>query len=137
MTPSSVLMLWYRIVSYRVVSCHVQVTVAIACIRHSPSLHFAVIQVRANDEGVDVKLEACTSELHDLTPFNVCRAFSREPPDNYLPVSHTCFFELELPRYSSVSVMRERLRYSIMNCAAIDTDNTPLGMNAAAMGWEE
>lgn len=116
-------------------SCRVQVAVAIACIRYSPSLHFAVIQVRANEEGVDVKVERLNCMISRL--LNVCRAFSREPPDNYLPVSHTCFFELELPRYSSVSVMRERLRYSIMNCAAIDTDNTPLGMNAAAMGWEE
>jgi len=42
--------------------------------------------------------------------------------DQILPVSHTCFFSLELPRYSSKQVMREKLMYSIVNCTAIDAD---------------
>jgi len=63
--------------------------------------------------------------------------FSRSPPDTYFPVAHTCFFQLELPRYSSVEVCRQRLRYAIYNCQAIDGDDTGVGMAAAAMGWEE
>ena len=36
-------------------------------------------------------------------PFKI-QAFAREPADAYLPVAHTCFFSLELPRYSSREV---------------------------------
>lgn len=65
------------------------------------------------------------------------QSFGKSPADNYLPVSHTCFFSLELPRYSSIDVMREKLRYAVMNCLAIDGDDTSIGMQAAAMEWEE
>lgn len=50
------------------------------------------------------------------------QALERPVPDMYLPLSHTCFFSLELPRYSSQDVLRERLLYAITNCHAIDTD---------------
>jgi E3 ubiquitin-protein ligase HERC2 len=63
--------------------------------------------------------------------------FSRTPADNYLPVSHTCFFSLELPAYSSLEVMKQKLTYAIYNCQAIDGDDTSVGMQAASMGWEE
>ena len=46
------------------------------------------------------------------------------PADQYLPVAHTCFFSLELPRYSSLQVTRERLQYAIFNCQAIDGDGS-------------
>eukprot|EP00163_Fabomonas_tropica_P003354 TRINITY_DN12848_c0_g2_i1.p1 TRINITY_DN12848_c0_g2~~TRINITY_DN12848_c0_g2_i1.p1 ORF type:complete len:3091 (+),score=552.10 TRINITY_DN12848_c0_g2_i1:91-9273(+) len=42
--------------------------------------------------------------------------------DHYLPISHTCFFSLELPRYSSAEVMRSKLLYAITECREIDTD---------------
>lgn len=44
------------------------------------------------------------------------------PADQYMPVAHTCFFSLELPRYSSLEITRDRLRYAIVNCQAIDVD---------------
>jgi E3 ubiquitin-protein ligase HERC2 len=44
------------------------------------------------------------------------QAFGRSPPDSYLPVSHTCFFSLELPAYSSQEVMTAKLTYAIYNC---------------------
>jgi len=47
--------------------------------------------------------------------------------DYYLPVSHTCFFALELPRYSTEDVMRERLLYAINNCTTVDADATHEG----------
>eukprot|EP01119_Soliformovum_irregulare_P017292 TRINITY_DN5115_c0_g1_i2.p1 TRINITY_DN5115_c0_g1~~TRINITY_DN5115_c0_g1_i2.p1 ORF type:complete len:2108 (+),score=625.85 TRINITY_DN5115_c0_g1_i2:350-6673(+) len=50
---------------------------------------------------------------------------STETPDKTLPTSHTCFFELELPAYSSYEVMREKLIYAISECEAIDTDFNP------------
>ena len=33
--------------------------------------------------------------------------------DNMLPIAHTCFFQLELPQYSSKQIMRERLLVAI------------------------
>lgn len=65
------------------------------------------------------------------------QGFTRQPADVYLPVSHTCFFSLELPQYSTLDIMKEKLRYAIFNCQAIDGDNTAAGIAAAAMGWEE
>eukprot|EP00479_Gromia_sphaerica_P002636 TRINITY_DN13102_c0_g1_i1.p1 TRINITY_DN13102_c0_g1~~TRINITY_DN13102_c0_g1_i1.p1 ORF type:complete len:100 (-),score=14.37 TRINITY_DN13102_c0_g1_i1:52-351(-) len=47
-----------------------------------------------------------------------------EFPDAWLPVAHTCFFSLELPRYSSKEIMRERIVYAIQNCRTIDADQT-------------
>jgi hypothetical protein len=72
-----------------------------------------------------------------------------ENPDKTLPVcavvqalilscscsfqlSHTCFFELELPEYSSFDVLRQKIVYAITECEAIDTDFNP---NNADM-WE-
>ena len=43
-------------------------------------------------------------------------------PNNYLPVSHTCFFQLDLPRYTSAEIMYEKLVYAITHCGSIDTD---------------
>jgi hypothetical protein len=52
-------------------------------------------------------------------------------PDNYLPVAHTCFFTLDLPAYSSKTVMRDKLLYAITHCQAIDLDRMAEG------GWDE
>ena len=57
--------------------------------------------------------------------------------NNYMPVAHTCFFQCELPQYSTIDIMRAKLRYAIFNCQAIDGDDTGVGMQAAAMGWED
>jgi len=42
--------------------------------------------------------------------------------DKMLPVAHTCFFSIELPRYTEYDILREKLLYAITNCQAIDTD---------------
>jgi hypothetical protein len=65
------------------------------------------------------------------------QSFDKRPPDNYLPVAHTCFFSLELPRYSTLDIMKDKLRYAIFNCQAIDGDETSSGNTLAAMGWGE
>jgi len=49
-------------------------------------------------------------------------------PDKSLPESHTCFFELELPEYSSFEVLKQKLFYAITECEAIDTDFNPQNM---------
>lgn len=54
------------------------------------------------------------------------------PADQYLPVSHTCFFTLDLPEYTSEDVTREKLMYAITHCQAIDLDKV-----AGAEGWDE
>ncbi|CAF1141610.1 unnamed protein product [Rotaria sordida] len=36
--------------------------------------------------------------------------------------SHTCFFTLDLPEYSTTDIMYERLNYAITNCTSIDGD---------------
>lgn len=52
-------------------------------------------------------------------------------PNAFLPASHTCFFKLDLPAYSSREMMGSKLRYAIRFCNAIDTDNT----SADASAW--
>lgn len=52
--------------------------------------------------------------------------------DNALPISHTCFFSLELPRPSSKEILRSKLLYAINNCMAIDADTA-----ADAVDWNE
>ncbi|CAM9092811.1 unnamed protein product, partial [Ectocarpus fasciculatus] len=43
-------------------------------------------------------------------------------PDQYLPKAHTCFFSINLPRYSTKEVLADRLRYAIRNCTEMDAD---------------
>ncbi len=43
-------------------------------------------------------------------------------PDIMLPVAHTCFFSIELPKYSVYEILRDKLKYAITHCQAIDTD---------------
>eukprot|EP00455_Lapot_gusevi_P053295 TRINITY_DN828_c0_g1_i6.p1 TRINITY_DN828_c0_g1~~TRINITY_DN828_c0_g1_i6.p1 ORF type:complete len:913 (+),score=475.06 TRINITY_DN828_c0_g1_i6:344-2740(+) len=42
--------------------------------------------------------------------------------DDMLPITHTCFFSIELPRYSTLDIMTERITYAMVNCSAIDGD---------------
>ena len=49
-------------------------------------------------------------------------------PDGHFPVSHTCFFSMEWPRYSSVEVGRAKLMYAIANCIDMDMDHTTEGL---------
>ncbi|CDJ51166.1 HECT type ubiquitin ligase, putative [Eimeria brunetti] len=51
--------------------------------------------------------------------------------DEMLPQSHTCFFQVDLPPYSSYEVLRRKLLYAVTEGIAIDADNT-----ADAANWE-
>ncbi|RLN67201.1 hypothetical protein BBJ29_006242 [Phytophthora kernoviae] len=42
--------------------------------------------------------------------------------DSQMPKSHTCFFALQLPRYSSDDICRDRLLYAVRNCIEMDGD---------------
>ena len=39
--------------------------------------------------------------------------------DGSLPRAHTCFFQIDLPWYSSVAVMRDRVLFAIRNCITV------------------
>lgn len=52
-------------------------------------------------------------------------------PDGYMPVAHTCFFQIDLPPYSSKEIMKEKFLYAITHCQAIDLDRIADG------GWDE
>jgi hypothetical protein len=43
-------------------------------------------------------------------------------PDQYLPKAHTCFFSINLPKYSTKQLMRDKLMYAIFNCTEMDAD---------------
>jgi len=45
--------------------------------------------------------------------------------DESLPISHTCFFSIDLPNYSSLEVLKKKVLYAIYNCTAIDVDFNP------------
>ena len=49
------------------------------------------------------------------------------PPncDQSLPIAHTCFFAIDVPRYSTEEIMRDKFLYAIKFCQAIDTDGSP------------
>jgi len=49
-------------------------------------------------------------------------ATAHKNTDLNLPESHTCFFQLDLPNYSTYEIMRERCLYAFMNCRSIDND---------------
>ena len=48
---------------------------------------------------------------------------NKQNPDHRFPKADTCFFNLELPPYSSVKIMREKLNIVINMSGAIDADD--------------
>lgn len=47
-------------------------------------------------------------------------------------MSHTCFFTIDLPAYTSRAALEAKLRYAVQHCQAIDTDN-----DASRDDWAE
>ena len=43
-------------------------------------------------------------------------------PDSFLPKAHTCFFSINLPKYTRKEIMHEKLLYAIYNCTEMDAD---------------
>jgi len=53
--------------------------------------------------------------------------------DILLPKAHTCFFSINLPKYSTKEILAEKLRYAIINCTEMDGD---FRVDAATVpGW--
>jgi hypothetical protein len=59
----------------------------------------------------------------------------RSNPDSVLPLSHTCFFSIEIPAYTSKQILKEKLLYSILHCRAIDTDYTSTAIQGRDSNW--
>eukprot|EP00920_Eleutheroschizon_duboscqi_P023727 GHVT01059078.1.p1 GENE.GHVT01059078.1~~GHVT01059078.1.p1 ORF type:complete len:996 (-),score=273.43 GHVT01059078.1:474-3077(-) len=59
-------------------------------------------------------------------------AATKRPEDNVLPSSHTCFFQVEFPVYSSKEILRQKLLYAITEGLAIDADN-----DAVNVDWDD
>lgn len=58
--------------------------------------------------------------------------------DGRLPSADTCFFTLILPMYSSVDVMRERIRQAIsLGSWRMDGDNVQMGQGGVARHVDE
>ena len=55
----------------------------------------------------------------------------------FLLESHTCFFTIDLPAYSSNEIMYERLNYAITVCSSIDGDGQVNDAPAAGLFDEE
>jgi len=55
-------------------------------------------------------------------------------PDDYLPVAHTCFFQLELPEYSNMETMYQKIMFACTHCSSIDGDQTAAARAAASAG---
>lgn len=43
-------------------------------------------------------------------------------PDSHLPLAHTCFFSISIPKYSSKTALKSKLLYAIKHCRAMDSD---------------
>ena len=48
---------------------------------------------------------------------------SPDSNDDSLPVSHTCFFQIELPNYSNINTLKQKVLYAITECREIDADH--------------
>jgi hypothetical protein len=67
----------------------------------------------------------------DWRHMKVTRLNPSGPVNNYMPISHTCFFTLDLPAYTTKEAMEQKLLYAITHCTAIDLDGR------AGDGWED
>ncbi|KAH8584680.1 HECT domain-containing family [Cryptosporidium sp. chipmunk genotype I] len=88
---------------------------------------------RDNDNQLNAEINGQTyfSEQSTLNIASRSIAFYGKKEDHLLPTSHTCFFQLELPAYSSKEILKEKLIYAITEGIAIDIDNVATDTN-----WE-
>lgn len=63
------------------------------------------------------------------------KMISEKYEDSKLPRSHTCFFALQLPRYSNDEICRKQLLYAIHNCVEMDGDFRPADSESSS--WKE
>jgi hypothetical protein len=105
-----------------------------SCARSDPhiTLFFEMLRDKFNDEQRSEFLtfvwgrSRLPHTANDMdTSFTIMRAPAKANQaeiDQQLPISHTCGFALELPAYSNVNIMTERILYAVRNTGAIDAD---------------
>ena len=49
--------------------------------------------------------------------------FAQQSPDEALPKADTCFFNIELPNYSSQAILKQKLLIAINFCEGLDADD--------------
>jgi len=82
-------------------------------------------EMSAKEKSMFLRFVWGQSRLPTTDKFNerfVLSLRDRDDPDKALPESSTCFFTLNLPKYSSYDILKEKLTYSIYNCTGIDAD---------------
>ena len=57
--------------------------------------------------------------------------------DTHFPESHTCFFQLDLPRYTTDEACKSKILYAIATCGEIDTDNSSYSIADAGGNWDD
>jgi len=64
--------------------------------------------------------------------FKVNPISARGSHDQTFPIGHTCFFSIDMPRYTSLEAAHSKILYSISECSSIDADFNPSeGRNGA------
>lgn len=48
--------------------------------------------------------------------------------DGVLPQAHVCYFQIDLPEYTTKEILKQRLVLAIEYCGEIDTDNSASGV---------
>merc|ERR1712134_152515 len=43
-------------------------------------------------------------------------------PDKTFPLAHTCFFSVDIPRYTSTEIITTKFKYAMAACTSIDAD---------------
>lgn len=74
-------------------------------------MNFAWAKTRISSNGIDFD-------------FVIRRRYvsAEENPDDYLPTSHTCFYSLDLPYYTTKEIMKNKLKYAIFEALTLDGD---------------
>nr|CCA21400.1 HECT E3 ubiquitin ligase putative [Albugo laibachii Nc14] len=80
----------------------------------------------------DVKSASATIDVTSSTESTIIRS---KYDDSQLPRSHTCFFALQLPRYSNDEICQKQLLYAIHNCIEMDGDFRPADSESSS--WKE
>jgi len=68
------------------------------------------LPARPAELGIKFKLQAPLSST------------AKPSPDVHFPSTHTCFFSLSLPAYSSKKILQEKLLYAMYACTSMDGD---------------
>lgn len=66
------------------------------------------------------------SDLKDLIPNGHRIDVSKHMDKEALPQAHTCFFSVDIPKYASEKIMRQKILTAITLCGEIDMDGTPM-----------